>query len=153
VAGSRSKSHVATAPICGHDRGPSPTRSLRPVCRQLSYGGSTSSQLRSSRSELGRRCATSIFIVASTLRLSFVLPAFTGASWFARGAKTLSCWHQYLDECPRDRGRNPRCSHSLPYRCGFPHVKIVCQQIRGIPCECFSNPRPVGEPGARWVNS
>ena len=45
--------------------------------------------------------------------------------------KTLSCWHQYLDECPPDRGRNPRCFNGLPYRCEFPQVKIVCQQIRG----------------------
>ena len=36
-----------------------------------------------------------------------------------------------LDECPPDRDRNPRCFNGLPYRCGFPQVKIVCQQIRG----------------------
>jgi hypothetical protein len=30
-----------------------------------------------------------------------------------------------------DRGRNPRCFNGLPYRCEFPQVKIVCQQIRG----------------------
>src|SRR6516162_11957210 len=47
--------------------------------------------------------------------------------------KTLSCWHQYLDECPPDRGRNPRCFNGLPYRCEFPQIKIVCQQKRGIP--------------------
>ena len=28
--------------------------------------------------------------------------------------------------------------NGLPYHCGFPHVRIVCQQIRGIPFECFS---------------
>jgi len=54
----------------------------------------------------------------------------------------LSCWHQYLDECPPDRGRNPRCFNGLPYRCGFPQIKIVCQQIRG----CFSTPRPAASP-------
>jgi hypothetical protein len=27
--------------------------------------------------------------------------------------------------------RNPRCFNGLPYRCEFPQVKIVCQQIRG----------------------
>src|SRR5262249_49867719 len=32
------------------------------------------------------------------------------------------CWHQYLDECPPDRGRNPRCFSGLPYRCGFPQI-------------------------------
>src|SRR5262249_21132698 len=37
----------------------SPTRSLRPACRQSYYGGSTSSQPRSSRSALGRRCSIS----------------------------------------------------------------------------------------------
>ena len=47
-----------------------------------------------------------------------------------------------LDECPPDRDRNPRCFNGLPYRCGFPQVKIVCQQIRGIPFECFATPRP-----------
>ena len=46
-------------------------------------------------------------------------------------AKTLSCWHQDLDECPPDRGRNPRCFNGLPYRCEFPQITIVCQQIRG----------------------
>ena len=50
---------------------------------------------------------------------------------FPRGKKTLSCWHQYLDECPPDRGRNPRCFNGLPYRCRFPQITIVCQQIRG----------------------
>jgi len=30
----------------------------------------------------------------------------------------------------------------LPYHCGFPQVRIVCQQIRGIPFECFSTRPP-----------
>ena len=47
-------------------------------------------------------------------------------------AKTLSCWHQYLDECPPDRSRNPRCFNGLPYHCGFPQVRIACRQIRGV---------------------
>ena len=46
-------------------------------------------------------------------------------------AKTLSYWHQYLDECPPDRGRNPRCFNGLPYPCEFPQVKIVCQLDSG----------------------
>src|SRR5215467_8772713 len=28
-------------------------------------------------------------------------------------------------------GGNPRCFNGLPYHCGFPQVRIVCQQIRG----------------------
>src|SRR5215469_10227045 len=28
------------------------------------------------------------------------------------------------------RGRNQRCFNGLPYHCGFPQVRIVCQQIR-----------------------
>ena len=31
------------------------------------------------------------------------------------------------------RDRSPRCFNGLPYHCGFPQVKIVCQQIWGIP--------------------
>jgi len=40
------------------------------------------------------------------------------------------------------RDRSPRCFNGLPYHCGFPQIKIVCQQIRGIPLECFSTRRP-----------
>ena len=29
------------------------------------------------------------------------------------------------------RGGNPRCFNGLPYHCGFPQVRIVCQRIRG----------------------
>jgi hypothetical protein len=54
--------------------------------------------------------------------------------------KTLSFWHQLLDECPPDRDRDPSCFNGLPYRRGFPQIKIVCQQIQGIPFECFSDP-------------
>ena len=32
-------------------------------------------------------------------------------------------------------------------------MKIVRQQIRGIPLECFLDPAARLEPGARWVNS
>src|SRR5215470_18048475 len=71
-------------------------------------------------------------------------PSSTGA--FRCGQKTLSCWHQYLDECPPDRGRNPRCFNGLPCHCEFPQIKIVCQQIRGIPFECFSTPQPASSP-------
>jgi hypothetical protein len=49
-------------------------------------------------------------------------------------AKTLSRWH---DECPPDRGRNPRCFNGLPYHCGFPQITIVCQQIRGHSVRVF----------------
>jgi hypothetical protein len=35
----------------------------------------------------------------------------------------------------------PSCFNGLPYHCGFPQIKIVCQQIRGIPFECFSTRR------------
>src|SRR5215469_9116160 len=75
--------------------------------------------------------------------------------WFASmiRAKTLSCWHQYLDECPPERGRNPRCFNGLPYRCGFPQIKIVCQQIRGHSVRVLLDPAARLEPGARWVNS
>ena len=45
--------------------------------------------------------------------------------------KNVIRWHQYLGECPPDRSRNPRCFNGLPYHCGFPQIKIVCQQIRG----------------------
>jgi len=69
-----------------------------------------------------------------------------GIKHLAPGAKTLSCWHQYLDECPPDRGRNPRCFNGLPTAAGSPQITIVCQQIRGIPYECFSNPRPAASP-------
>jgi len=68
-------------------------------------------------------------------------------------AKTLSCWHKYLDEFPSDRGRGPRCFNGLPYHCGVPQRKIVCQQIRGIPFEYFLDPAAYLKPGARWVNS
>src|SRR5215469_8567608 len=71
---------------------------------------------------------------------------------FPRG-KTLSCWHQYLDECPPGRGRNPRCFNGLPYRCGFPQITIVCQQIRGHTVRVLLELAARREPGARWVNS
>ena len=63
--------------------------------------------------------------------------------------KNTSRWHQYLDECPPDRGRNPRCFNGLPYHCGLPQIKIVCQQIWGHsvrvlldPAAAFSNATP-----------
>ena len=34
-------------------------------------------------------------------------------------------------ETSMNRGRNQRCVNGLPYHCGFPQVRIVCQQIRG----------------------
>src|SRR5215469_11202169 len=37
----------------------------------------------------------------------------------------------WLSDEPVGRGRNPRCFNGLPYRCGFPQITIVCQQIRG----------------------
>ena len=49
--------------------------------------------------------------------------------------------------------RCPSCFNGLSYRCGFPQIKIVRQEIRGIPLECFLDPAARLELGARWVNS
>jgi hypothetical protein len=38
------------------------------------------------------------------------------------------------------RDRNSRHFNSLPYYGRFPQIKIACQQIRGIPFECFLDP-------------
>jgi hypothetical protein len=47
--------------------------------------------------------------------------------------------------------------HAVSMACrttvGFPQIKIVCQQIRGIPFECFLDPAAYLKLGARWVNS
>ena len=68
-------------------------------------------------------------------------------------AKTLSCWHKYLDECPPGETEINAISMACCATVGFPQIKIVCQQIRGIPFECFLDPAACLEPGARWVNS
>jgi hypothetical protein len=46
-----------------------------------------------------------------------------------------------------------RCFNGLPYHCGFPQIKILCQQIRGHSVRVLLDPAARREPGARWVKS
>jgi len=66
-------------------------------------------------------------------------------------AKTLSCWHQYLDECPPWREE----VHAVSMACrttGFPQVRSVPTDS-GHSVRVLLDPAARLEPGARWVHS
>src|SRR5215469_283198 len=48
----------------------------------------------------------------------------------------------------RREAGSERLEENHRVHCGFPQIKIVCQQIRGhsVRLECFSTPRPASSP-------